>query len=161
MFGIGQAYKPYPTNMRQRVVATHIYKAFLLHSANRDFFPICCSFMQIGNFSFLQQFELCTFFNVTFELSMKYFVKVHHNFQNFLGFFDEERQVLTMIHLFGIGLTQCPILQTMCQRVVNEQLYISPIFTIFFTLEYRSFFPFFTSLTFRVNSENCPLFTVS
>lgn len=24
MFGIGQAYKPYPTNMRQRVVATHI-----------------------------------------------------------------------------------------------------------------------------------------
>ena len=48
----------------------------------------------------------------------------------------------------------------MCQRVVNEQLYITPIFTIFFTLEYRSFFPFFTSLTIRVNIENCPLFTI-
>lgn len=64
------------------------------------------------------------------------------------------------MHLFGIGVIKSPILQTMRQRVVNEQLYISPIFTIFFTDEYRRFPPLFNIHDFVSEASIFPLFTL-
>ena len=63
------------------------------------------------------------------------------------------------MRLFGIGQALKPYPTNDASAVVNEQLYISPIFTIFFTLEYRSFSPLFTSLLFGVNFEFFPTFT--
>lgn len=40
--------------------------------------------------------------------------------------FFTKRRVLTVMHLFGIGVTESPILQTMRQRVGMQYLYISP-----------------------------------
>ena len=48
----------------------------------------------------------------------------------------------------------------MRQRVVNEQLYINPIFTIFFTNEYRRFSPLFKIHDFVSEASIFPLFTV-
>jgi hypothetical protein len=48
----------------------------------------------------------------------------------------------------------------MRQRVVNEQLYISPIFTIFFTDEYRKFYPLFKIHDFVSEASIYPVFTV-
>ena len=61
LFGIGVTKSPILQTMRQRVVATPIYKAFLQHSADRDFHPFCCIFMQIGNLPFLLHKVAATF----------------------------------------------------------------------------------------------------
>jgi len=54
VFGIGQGYKPYPTNDASASwYAVPIYKPFLPVSVDRSFDPICCIFMQIGKLSFL------------------------------------------------------------------------------------------------------------
>jgi hypothetical protein len=47
-------------------------------------------------------------------------------FLSFSGFFIAERQVLTMMHLFGIGQAYKPYLTNMRQRVVATHIYIRP-----------------------------------
>jgi len=70
LFGIGQTTSPILQTMRQRVVATHIYKAFLQQSANRDLHPLCCIKLQIGKFLLSAAICIKFFFFVILELSL-------------------------------------------------------------------------------------------
>jgi hypothetical protein len=114
LFGIGQAYKPYLTNMRQRVVATHIYKAYRLQYVDRAFHPICCINMPIGIFSYLLHS-----FATTFEASFHHMINWINlrTFEITILIFNAKRRGLTMMHLFGIGQGYKPYPTNMRQRV--------------------------------------------
>jgi hypothetical protein len=93
---------PYPTNdASASSEAKHIYKPFR-------------HFAKIGIFSFIRRFANIAKLTLSSFCELLYYLTNY--FLSFSGFFIAERQVLTMMHLFGIGQTLKPYPTNMRQR---------------------------------------------
>ena len=114
--------------MRQRVVNEQLYISPIFTIFFTDEYR---SFSPLFNVhDFVSEASIFPLFTVVFHLVKLLVFSIHFtsNFNTFY-FFSEERQWLMMRHLFGIGVTESPILQTMRQRVAKRNIYISPFVT--------------------------------
>ena len=72
--------------------------------------------------------------------------------------FSEDRQVLTMMHLFGIGQGYKPYPTNDASACWKQHLYITPFRQFFCQLEDRSIFPFCQNCEFWMETAIFPIF---
>jgi len=93
-------------------------------------------------------------------LKLAEIIVIANQFFTFLVFFFCRKARADDDALFGIGQGYKPYPTNDASAYGWQQLYISPIFTIFFTDEYRRFSPLFKIHDFMSEASIFPLFTL-